>query len=351
MISRQAFAQARENIKPEAIREVNEVLVADMESKDSSITSLKGHRVFAVDGSLIDLPDNEQLREAFGCTTGSNGSSHCKARAMVVYDVLNRICIYGELIPFSKGERAQMREISEYFANLPVYKNCIFLLDRGYPSMELLQQLQSNDQYFLVRVANNFHKKTLNTSSPDQMVALKRNGANLSVRVLKYTLSSGITETLVTNLSNKFTYDEIVKLYAKRWAVETTYHFLKSATLIESFTGESSTAVLQDFYAGLVMLNFAAIIYKEQKAKLDESTEDFPTKYEYAPNTTRLICDIKTDFVKMLAAKTKAARVFKQFVLLIYIKRFSYAIVPGRSRSRTRLKARSTLKTHTKSPL
>lgn len=350
-MSRQAFAQAREKIKPEAIRDINDGLVADFEQKSQAILTLKGHRVFAVDGSHIDLPENEHLRKEFGSTTGSGDSSHCKARAMVVYDILNRLCIYGELIPLSTGERTEMNKISEFFSHLPAYERCIFILDRGFPSFNLMQRLESNNQLYLMRASKSFCKEVVSTQALDEKVEIKRHGVKLTVRVVKYPLSSGITEILVTNLSNEFTYDEIVKLYAKRWLIETNYHYLKNSQLLECFTGESKAAVLQDFYAGILMLNIAAIAYTEQVISLSNDAEISPKKYQYAPNTTQLICDIKTDFVKMLSAKTRHARVFKQFVLLVNLKRFSYAIVSGRSKPRADPKRHSTLKAHPKSPL
>ena len=127
-MSRQAFAQAREKVKPEAIKAINEGLVADFEKYDPSIETIHNHRVFAVDGSLIDLPENETLREAFGYTTGSNNSSHCKARVMVGYDLLNRICAYGEMINLSTSETTQMHNVSDYFAGVQTYDNRILVL-------------------------------------------------------------------------------------------------------------------------------------------------------------------------------------------------------------------------------
>ena len=126
---------------------------------------------------------------------------------------------------------------------------------------------------------------------------------------------------------------------------------MKNVELLECFTGESVAAVLQDFYAGVLMLNIAAIAYREQADVLAGEDITNPKKYSYKPNNKQLICDIKTDFVKMLSAKSRLSKVFKQLLLLIKIKRFSYAEVPGRSRPRKDPKRHSTLKSHPKSPL
>jgi len=351
-MSRQAFAQAREKVKPEAIKAINEGLAADFEKHDPYIQTLHNHRVFAVDGSHIDLPENEILRNTFGYTKGSNNSSHCKARAMVGYDLLNRICVYGEMNSLSTSETTQMHDnISDYFAGIPAYDNCVFVLDRAYPSLKLFKKLESNHQFYLMRAAMSFYKEIVNAPEQDQVVTIKRKGKQAEVRVVKFLLSSGITEILVTNLPQSVTYEELVSLYAKRWGIETNYHYFKNSLLLECFTGESVAAVLQDFYAGVLMLNIAAIAYREQADMLEGESTENPKKYKYKPNNKQLICDIKTDFVKMLSAKNKFYKVFKQIFLLIKIKRLSYADVPGRSRPRKDPKRHSTLKSHPKSPL
>jgi len=350
-MSRQALAKAREKIKPEAIRAINDGLVANFEKYDTEIETMHGHRVFAVDGSWIDLPENEKLRDEFGFTTGSNNFSHCKGRAMIAIDLLNHICPYGELINLSIGETTKMHNISDYFAGIDTYKNCIFVLDRAYPSLKLFKKLERNNQFYLMRAANSFYKEIVNTNEPDTIVTIKRKKEQATVRVIKFPLSSGIVEILVTNLPQSFTYEELVSLYAKRWGVETKYHYIKNVELLECFTGESVTAVMQDFYASILMLNISAIAYREQAAVLAKDSVKNPKKYNYKPNYKQIICDIKTDLVKMLSSKNAFSKVFKQFFLLRKIKRFSFAEIQNRSKPRNDPKRHSTLKSHPKSPL
>ena len=350
-MSRQAFAKGRENIKPEAIRYINEGIIADFEIHDEAIVTLHNHRVFAVDGSFIDLPENDKMRQKFGYTKGSADSSHCKARSMVAFDLFNNICVYGELLSLEFAETTYMHEISDYISNIDSYKNCIFVLDRAYPSLKLFKKLESNNQFYLMRAAASFYKEIVDAPAADQVVTVRKRGEQAKVRVVKLELSSGITEILVTNLPEEFTREELILLYAKRWGIETNYHYMKNVELLECFTGESVTAVLQDFYAGILMLNIAAIAYREQADQLACEANKNPKKYKYKPNNKQIICDIKTNFVKMLSAKSGCARVFKQFFLFIKIKRFAYAEVSGRSRPRKDPKRHSTLKSHPKSPL
>lgn len=54
---------------------------------------------------------------------------------------------------------------------------------------------------------------------------------------------------LVTNLPMDFGCEELRELYSKRGGCETNFDRLKNKQLLEIFTGETETAVLQDFYA------------------------------------------------------------------------------------------------------
>ncbi len=346
-ISRQAFAKSRENILPEGIKYITEQILSTFEKKDGEIQKLHGYRIFAVDGSIIDLPENEKLREVFGYSTGSNNSSHCKGKAMVCYDVLNYICPYGELISYFESEKTHMKTISDYFKDKSEYENSIFVLDRGYKSLNLINHLQKNGQKFVLRVDEDFHKKAIQNPVAEQIVTLKKKGMSVKVRVIKFTLPSGNQEILVTNLLEDFTYDEITTIYAKRWGVETTYHYIKNLTLLENFTGESVTAVLQDFYVSILLMNFTAIAYREQEDVLENKKR--LTKYKYKPNTTNLVRTIKVDFIKMLNANSKICKVFRELFLFKNIYKYAYAQVDGRSCPR--LNKRSNRKSHPKSKL
>jgi len=348
-VSRQAFSKQREFIKPEAIRDINDGLVADFENIDGYIKTLHNHRVFAVDGSVIDLPESTDLRQHFGFSSGTADTTHAKARAMVVYDLLNGICPYGELISFFTSETTYMHTISDSFSGFEKYKQCIFVMDRGYPSFNLFKRIGLNNQYYLARVTSSFYKDIVNAKDDDQIVTIKKKKENLDLRVLKTKLPSGNTEILVTNLPEIFTYTELINLYRQRWGIETNYHYLKNVELLECFTGESIRAVLQDFYTCIVTLNLATIAYREQEDKLIKNKKE--KKHNYKPNKKQIICDIKTDFIKLLMSKSKFSKVYKQLFLLHRIKKYAYADIPDRSRPRKDPKRHSTLKAHPKSPL
>ncbi len=70
------------------------------------------------------------------------------------------------------------------------------------------------------------------------------------VRVVVLTLANGETEFLIETL------EDISKAYVLRWHIEECYKRLKVGAELENFSGE---AVLQEFWANLVMCNILSL--------------------------------------------------------------------------------------------
>ena len=99
-ISQQAISKARQNISPEAFKEILEV------SQTTAMTSeelkrYKGYRLFGIDGTLISLEFTESFTSHFGVIKNKG----CKARASILCELNDGIIMDAELDKFSIGER------------------------------------------------------------------------------------------------------------------------------------------------------------------------------------------------------------------------------------------------------
>jgi hypothetical protein len=89
-MTQQAFSLARQKLKWEALRELFDLTVnGHYENYADEIKRWNGLRIYAVDGSVVLLPDDRMLREYFG-TTGL-GNKSAAARGSLLYDVLNNV--------------------------------------------------------------------------------------------------------------------------------------------------------------------------------------------------------------------------------------------------------------------
>lgn len=98
----------------------------------------------------------------------------------------------------------------------------------------------------------------------------------MQVRVVVFTLSSGEKEVIVTSLldKEKFSYDDIFKLYALRWNVEEGYKFYKSIAEIENFSGKSKLAIEQDFFATIFACNISSLLMQEAQDELNQARSE-----------------------------------------------------------------------------
>ena len=251
-----------------------------------TLSKLHNKFVIAIDGSTAELPNMPELHKKYG-GTGAKASSPT-ARMSIAYDVLNDFIMSADFTELSTGERElaliHIDEISRYL-NL---KDCMFIMDRGYASEELIRILSKKSSY-LFRLKTKFNKAV--DALPLGMHDITLYG-DLAVRIVKFTLPSGEVETLLTNL---FDVDEseFKALYFKRWPVEVKYDVVKNKLELPCFGGFSENIILQDFWITMYLANMVAIAKNEADAEIKKSRKGKNNKYEYQANVNTIIGSLR----------------------------------------------------------
>jgi hypothetical protein len=190
-VTTSAFSQARYQLKHEAFIELNRKAVVNTVYGDGDYRTFWGFRVLAIDVSKIVLPNTDEVRQAFGTITYSNGHSadiqgeHPYALASVLYDVLNRVAVDARL------DRATAYEVDLAVAHLAhTHPWDLTLLDRNYPSYRMIAEFTQRSRQFVIRCsAASFAtaRKRLkglgpdNQSSPSNPVQAKPHGSVSSI--------------------------------------------------------------------------------------------------------------------------------------------------------------------------
>lgn len=252
------------------------------------------------------------------------------AQGSICYDVLNKVIVDALIEPLATDERTlALRHI----ANLEKskrFKKELAIMDRGYPSIEMVSELRNAGVSFLMRVKRGFNKEIDNQTESDGRVILRQKGfSDQEVRVIKFLLSSGETETLITDIYNKkMGVKAFKKLYFMRWPIETKFDEVKNKLGIENFTGNSKKAIEQDFYATMYLSNIAAAAWWEAQAVVESEREGKNNKYSYEVNVNHEIGVLKDRFIFALSRDNAAYEVRKIIELLA--KRVC-PVKPGRS--------------------
>ncbi|MFH1787689.1 MAG: IS4 family transposase [archaeon] len=315
-ITKSAFCQSRMKLKPEAFVELNDVLVHEFYT-DNDELRWKGFRLIAIDGSLIQLPNSEEIISNFGCLKNQFGDGMPSARISTCYDILNEIVIDTQI------NNCKVHEYDLALEHLEKLKQKdLFIYDRNYGGIWFMYKHHVGNRDFVIRMKRTSIKeidsffeskekeKTLkiNKLSEKSKKRLKELGIEFKpfeIRIVKVILDNGEVEVLATSLTNKEKYPtEILKdLYFKRWGVETNYDHLKNNLQLEDFTGLSFISVKQDLFASMFIINLQSIIIDDLKEELKnkKSKKD----YMYKINRNLSLGFMKDRVVSLFFDKTK----------------------------------------------
>ena len=304
--SKQAFSKGRQRILPEAFLELHKKSV-EFFYNEADYETYFGHRVLAVDGSKINLPYNSELLDIYGSQKSTNGLIQSLVSCLT--DVMNNVIIDGIMASFDSSERELAKQNITNSVNM-LTDNDIILFDRGYPSSELMQFLDKNGSKYIMRCDATFLGKILKTHIENDFVTTHKfvkSGITLTFRVVRFPISDGTTEILVTNILDEFDIADFKQLYNLRWGIEKTYNCIKNKFELESFSGTKPICILQDFYANLMLYNALAMVMYENNKELAKkgNTE---TKYIYKTNENQAVNKIRENLIKAVITENEFER-------------------------------------------
>ncbi len=307
MISQQALSKARNHFDHSPFETMVRTLVCKEYAGNDEVPTWNGYHILAVDGSYLQLPKTPELAEAFG-VRGAGGYG-VSAGISILYDILSGWPIDPIITHTDMNEREECKRHLDYLSeHLPhMADKSLILLDRGYPSEDLFKTIESKGMKFLARCKSDYCKKTQRAPIGDSIVRI---GGGLLVRVYKFKLPSGETETLLTNLF-EVPDKGLPELYAKRWGIETVYDRLKNTVCLENFSGKTKNAILQDFWASMVLMVSIAVFQKEANDKIENDQKRKSNKYRYQVSIGDLAVTLRDQFVFEVLRKNKLLSIFK----------------------------------------
>lgn len=280
--TKSAFTQARANLCPKVFKRLNR-LVVRIFYQCSRFKTCKGFRVLAVDGSTLQLPGNHKSlwdkfsRHFFGPNADAG---HWMSRISYLYDVFNGMVIDAQMESYTTSETTLCKSHMPF-----VKKGDIVLFDRYYASYELIFLLMGKGIHFVFRMKDNWWKcvEAFVTSGMDQQevcLRLPKKHHDLlakyphlketqQVRLIRKTNRKGEVQVFCTSLTNSQVYSRkaILNLYKQRWGIEEAYKLIKSRLEVADFSGLTSWAIQQDFYAKTLLISLCNALCVDIKPK------------------------------------------------------------------------------------
>jgi hypothetical protein len=313
-LSSSAFCQSRQKIKPDFFRDAihyfNHEFYTDNEQR---VKLWRGRRLLAVDGSRLELPQSDSLLARYGVCFNQHGIQQPVARMSLLYDVLNKMIVDGQLGVFASGERElALLHLSE------VKANDLLIYDRGYPSFDFIFEHQQKGVDVLIRTKTTWNEQIASFAASglySQQIELKPGknkslqgkayaaATSIAIRLVRVDLPSGETEILMSTLLDEHLYPVKIfkQLYHYRWGIETRYDLLKNCFGLENFSGLSERIVLQDFYIILLIANMEALLAAEVNQDL---ASKYPhRKHQYQTNISSCVGLLKHRIMDLLLSQ------------------------------------------------
>ena len=262
------ISQARTRLGWEPVRQLHDEVVRPVAVAATKGAWYRAWRLISIDGSTLDVADENGNNEAFGRPGASRGeSAYPKIRFVSLVENGTHVLFGSRMADYATSEVALAKTV------LPsLGKGMLCLADRGFFGFEMWKQAAATGADLLWRVRKNIHlpcEKRLPDGSylsriyPSQQD--QRGGRNGTVvRVIEYRLE-GVEGAeplyrLATTIAGheRAPAAELAALYHDRWEIETAFDELKTHLRGARIVLRSKTPdlVRQEFY-GLLMAHFA----------------------------------------------------------------------------------------------
>ena len=312
-IAASSLCEARQKL-PESIFTTlnNELLTLWHQNRDTPLWN--GHRVFAVDGSKLNMPIG-LLNYGFRVSKNS-GRHYPNGMMSCLYNLHEQLVYDFELVDHNDERSCAIN-------HLKVLKsNDLVIYDRGYFSYFMFYtMLQNNiDAVFRMQVGNGtvngkvqeFYKSDcMDTiieyypSAPVKSDLKKRGHAidfkPITIRLIKYIIKNEVYVCATTLMDLvKYPTECFSDLYHSRWGIEELYKISKTFIDVEDFHSQTARTVKQELYAHLLLINIARMF------ELDSYTEILDKKMPEQENiqvvsTNQDVQPFKINFKNFLA--------------------------------------------------
>lgn len=336
--------------------------------------TIKGYRLWAVDGSTIPCPRNPNSNNYYTSESNPKGwnNTHCN----LVFDILNHTfidCNMGEAEINSREAHDEQGALYSLIYKRKFRQPTIIILDRGYESYNSLFHLQNIENlYFVLRVKQDkaalrpvrglpmeeldrnlewtitsrqtneakekgwifvqTGSKKGKTNSPNTRITRfdfppDQDTVPVNCRAVRFKLPTNDFETLLTNLpSNDFSTSDLCEIYKNRWKIEVNIRYYKYALGALALHSRTDELILQELFAHLTTFNACQRICREI-----EIPQKPGNKYIYKPDMAMSI---------YLCKKFFRDPAFTGEKLIHDIKRYTQPVRPNRADERP-LKAKT----------
>jgi hypothetical protein len=278
-IAPSSFCAARQKLDEAVFKCANQKILAAY-AADASPYTWMGHRLFAVDGSKMNLP--RELR-AFGYQTPGEMAHYPQGLLSCLYQMKSQLPFDFDLVAHGNERLCAMHHL-ELLEN-----NDVVVYDRGYFSYPLLHRHYETGIHAIFRLQESSSTviqefflspqtdaEVIIDPSPRTRADIHKQYPDLDIiplkmRLLKYEIA-GSTFCLGTTLvaaHQRYPLQQFMDVYHGRWGIEELYKVSKRVFVVEDFHARTERGVKQEIFAHFVLVTMNRLFANRADTELN----------------------------------------------------------------------------------
>jgi hypothetical protein len=297
-VSAAAFCKARRKLELHAIRELLHQVSDGIERNHGKNHRVQARRFLAVDSSKISMHRDPKLIAAFGMPPNGHWP---QCTVSTLFDVIAKVPVDASITPYGTNERDELLRLLDR-----VRPGETLLLDRGYPSYKVIDELRRRGIDFVMRVdaKRGFPgvRKFCASRKADAIIELEQRNPSFhifeawKVRAVRRVAKDGEVQIFLTTLRrSEFDRAEILDLYQRRWEIEVLFRHEKGEILGHGrFHSKHPEGIRQEAYALYLYLAITRTLMAATKVQGDLEIIDLSQKgavFAVGRTLTQLLLD------------------------------------------------------------
>jgi len=339
-VSEEAFVKARKRMPLQFWITLTMLLADRFAEEHNDLIRWKRFRLLAMDGTLINLPRWQALRDHFSAARNGKGGRTPQARMVMLQFPLARLPYRYALGPKRTSEKTMAMTLLGH-----VRANDLLLIDRGFWSYGIFAQLQKQGAYFATRKIENVNFKVLRQlGTDDTLVELTPSLAkwkkapwppSLILRRIDYQIPGFRPTAVITNVLDPKVISraewvgmtvhgagEVLlsrSLYHRRWEIELTFAELKVRQGLCALRGRTPESIHYEIASHVLL--YLMVRWLMVEAAKTHGLDPLRLSFTEALRELR-------DLLPMLT--TKSSRWVRQVLLPRLLSRVAEHVVPER---------------------
>jgi hypothetical protein len=296
-IAPSSFCTARHKLDETAFKEANQKILAAYAAEDSRYRWL-GHRLFAIDGSKINLP--RKLRSC-GYSTPSPNTHYPQGLLSCLYQLKSQLPFDFDLASHANERLSAMRHLEV------LQPEDIVVYDRGYFSYPLLHRHVQAGIHAIFRLQENSYnaiKAFFTSPQSDIVITLEPSSSRqdeirsqypdlkivpLELRLLKYKIGDTVVCLGTTLLdAHQYPLAEFIEVYHSRWGIEELYKVSKRIFIVEDFHAQTERGVKQELFAHFVLITLNRLFANHADIELNSGSPSTSQKFVSGPSPRKI---------------------------------------------------------------